>query len=81
MPRNFSKTIHFDKKDALAVVVPHMRKDGLYYEVNIKGFPRFFMAWSELGRYDAIGDEASSLPYNLVLAVSDMLEVETKGRR
>lgn len=74
MPRNFTKTIYFDKKSVLAAVVPHMRQDGLYYEINIKGYPRFFMTWSELGRYDVVDDVA--LPYNLVLSVSDMLEQE-----
>lgn len=81
MPRNFSKNIHFDKQQSLAVVVPHMRQDGLYYEVNIKGYPRFFMTWSELGRYDVTGEETGTLPYSLVLAVSDMLEAEDKGKR
>jgi len=80
MPRNFSKTIHFDKQHALAVVVPQARKDGLYYEVNIKGFPRFFMKWSALGRYDVTDRDDLSLPYNMVLAVSDMLEAEL-GRK
>ncbi|MBS1589071.1 MAG: hypothetical protein JST52_05605 [Bacteroidetes bacterium] len=77
MPHNFSKTVHYDKRPMLVVVVPHQRKDGLYYEININGFPRFFMTWSALGRYDIIGDEAKTLPYNIVLAVSDMLEKET----
>jgi len=78
MPRNFSKVIHFDKQRALAVVVPHTRKDGLYYEINIKGYPRFFMSWSALGRFDVTGDNTSHLPYSMVLAVSDMLEGERK---
>lgn len=78
MPRNFSTTIHFDKLTALATLVPHMRKDGLYYEVNIKGYPRFFMNWSPLGRYDIVGEEKNDLPYSLVLAVSDVLEKELK---
>lgn len=80
MPRNFSVTVHYDKQRVLAVVLPHMRKDGLYYEVNISGFPRFFMTWSALGRYDVVGEEANELPYSLVLAVSDMLEKE-RGRK
>ena len=56
----------------LAVVVPQLRQDGRYYEVNIKGFPRFYMAWSALGRFDITGEEVN-IPYELVLAVSDML--------
>lgn len=60
--------------------MPQLRKDGMYYEVNIKGYPRFFMKWSALGRYDAVGDEAAVLPYELVLAVSDMIERQVGQR-
>lgn len=58
----------------LAVIIPQLRKDGMYYEVNIKGYPRFYMAWSPLGRYDIVNEEDSNLPYQLVLAVSDVIE-------
>jgi hypothetical protein len=71
---SFSKQLVFDKKTLLAVIIPQLRKDGMYYEVNIKGYPRFYMAWSALGRYDIVGDEETSLPYQLVLAVSDIIE-------
>lgn len=54
-----------------------MRKDGLYYEVNIKGFPRFYMNWSPLGRYD-VTEEVDLLPYDLILALSDTLEREKR---
>ena len=57
----------------LAVVIPQLRKDGMYYEINIKGYPRFYMAWSALGRYDIVGED-KTLPYQLVLAVSDLIE-------
>jgi hypothetical protein len=77
MARNFSRTIYFDKKTTLAVVVPHTRKDGVYYEVNINGYPRFFMSWSPLGRYDVV-DADLPLPDNLILAVSDILEAERR---
>lgn len=72
MANSFSRQVIFDKKTVLAVVVPQLRKDGMYYEVNIKGYPRFFMKWSELGRYDVV--EERGLPYQLVLAVSDVIE-------
>jgi len=68
---SFSRQVIFDKKTVLAVVVPQLRKDGMYYEVNIKGYPRFFMKWSELGRYDVV--EERGVPYQLVLAVSDII--------
>jgi hypothetical protein len=77
MARNFSKAVHFDKMTAFAVVVPQLRKDGMYYEINIKGYHRFFMKWSELGRYD-ITEPDSSIPYSLVLAVSDILDQQRK---
>ena len=78
MARNFSKTVHYDKQSVLAVFVPHRRPDGLYYEVNIKGFPRFLMTWSPLGRYDVVEGEGPNLPYSIVLGVSDVLEAERK---
>ena len=71
---SFSKQIIFDKKPLLAVIIPQLRKDGMYYEVNIKGYPRFYMAWSPLGRYDITGEEETTLPYQLILAVSDVIE-------
>ena len=71
---SFSKQLVFDKKTLLAVIVPQLRKDGMHYEININGYPRFYMAWSPLGRFDVVGDEANELPYHLVLAVSDVIE-------
>ena len=64
----------------LAVIVPELRKDGMYYEVNIQGYPRFFMSWSPLGRYDAQEQEHLKLPYELVLAVSDIIEEKKKKK-
>lgn len=84
MPNSFSKQIIFDKKQHLAVIIPELRKDGMYYEVNIKGFPRFYMAWSQIGRYDAPDATELKLPYDLVLAVSDILpqtDPKRKGKR
>jgi hypothetical protein len=77
---SFSQPIVFDKTTALAVIVPRLRPNGMYYEVNIKGFPRFLMAWSALGRYDVADDEDQHLPYPLVLAVSDAIERHIKRR-
>ena len=56
------------------MIIPQLRKDGMYYEVNIKGYPRFYMAWSPLGRYDIVNEEDTVLPYQLILAVSDVIE-------
>jgi hypothetical protein len=72
VPNSFSNPVFYNKKMILATVVTELRKDGAYYEVNINGFPRFFMTWSALGRYDVVGN--ASLPYELILAVSDMIE-------
>ena len=74
MANSFSKQIIFDKKTLLAVIIPQLRQDGMYYEVNIKGYPRFYMAWSPLGRYDVVNEEDAALPYQLILAVSDVIE-------
>jgi len=78
---SFSQPIFFDKKTLLATVVPQLRKDGMYYEVNIKNYPRFYMAWSQLGRYDVTDDNSTDLPYQLVLAVSDMLEKQVAKKK
>jgi hypothetical protein len=78
MANSFSKEVFFDKKRVLAVIVPQLRKDGMYYEVNIKGYPRFFMKWSELGRFDVVDGEEYNLPYQMVLAVSDLIEKNRK---
>ena len=72
MPESFSKQIVYNKQTLLAVIIPQLRHNGMHYEVNIKGFPRFYMVWGPLGRYDVAGDE--QLPYELVLAVSDIIE-------
>lgn len=77
MARNFSRNIHFDKQTVNAVFIPRMRQDGLYYEVNIVGIPRFHMTWTALGRYD-IFETDIALSYSLVLAISDILEEERK---
>jgi len=74
MPQNFSKRITFDNQTVLAVIIPQMRKNGMYYEVNIKGFPRFYMTWSAIDRFDIVPQEGLKLPYNLILAVSDAIE-------
>jgi len=78
MKKNFSIRLNFDGKNVLAVIVSQVRQDGRYYEINIAGFPRFFMKWSALGRYDVVPQEGVKLPYNLVLALSDALESEGK---
>lgn len=81
MARSFSQQVLFDGKKTLAVIVPQLRKDGMHYEINVPGYPRFFMAWSALGRYDSIGDEAPLIPYPLVLAISDLLAEEVKRKK
>lgn len=78
MANSFSKQVIFNKKTLLVVIIPQLRQDGMHYEVNIKGYPRFFMAWSPLGRFDIINEDGLNLPYELVLAVSDAIEKHRK---
>ncbi|GAA4462276.1 hypothetical protein GCM10023093_08550 [Nemorincola caseinilytica] len=79
MAVSFTAQIIHDKRPMLAVIVPQLRKNGMHYEVNIKGFPRFYMVWSALGRYDvAGGEDAPVLPYGLILAVSDAIEASSQ---
>jgi hypothetical protein len=77
MPRNFSSRIHYDKQTVLAVILPYYKADGLYYEINISGLPRFHMTWSPLGRFD-ITEHMPGIPDSLILAISDVLEKEKK---
>ena len=79
MSDSFKKQVVFNKKPLLAIIVPQLRKDGMYYEVNIKGYPRFYMSWSALDRYDVASEEDANLPYELVLAVSDAIEKRHSG--
>jgi hypothetical protein len=74
MPAAFSTILNFDGCAAPAAILPALRRNGMHYEVNVKGYPRFFMRWTELGRYDALPGEEATLPYSLVLAASDAIE-------
>jgi hypothetical protein len=58
----------------LAVIIPQHRKNGMYYEVNIKGYPRFYMTWTAMERYDVDNADEVSIPYELALTVSDAIE-------
>lgn len=80
MANSFSKQITFENTPILVVIVPELRKNGLHYEININGYPRFFMGWSALGRYDLTG-EATNLPYELILLVSDVLEQYSRRKK
>jgi hypothetical protein len=80
MANSFSRQFTCNKQSMLAVIVPELRKDGTYYEVNVKGYPRFFMCWSPLGRFD-VAEGAPALPYELVLAVSDVIEQQTSRKK
>lgn len=84
MARNFTKRIFYDGKSTFAAIIPEVRQDGTYFEVNIKNFPRFYMAWTALGRYDIVTDPEThaerQVPYNLVMAVSDVIEEVVKKR-
>lgn len=76
MRQNFKKRVVFDKKSVLAIIIPEHRNDGIYYEVNISGYHRFYMHRSPLDRYDIVPQAGISLPEDLVLAVSDAIEEE-----
>lgn len=74
MAQNFTATVNYDGKTVSAVILPALRKDGMHYEVNIPGVPRFYMKWSELDRYDIINGAGLNIPDSLLLAVSDVIE-------
>jgi len=72
--QNFTATINYDRKTVNAVILPALRQDGMHYEVNIPGVPRFYMKWSVLDRYDIINGAGLNIPDSLLLAVSDAIE-------
>ncbi len=77
---SFSGQIIYNKQPLLAVIVAQLRKDGMHYEININGYPRFVMNWSALGRYD-ITDTDIKIPYELILGVSDVIEKNVKKKK
>lgn len=78
MAVNFTSRIVYKGNPMLAVIIPQRRKNGLHYEVNIPGYPRFFMSKTALDRYDIIGEEQATIPYEMVLAVNDTIEAFEK---
>jgi hypothetical protein len=77
MRQNFNQRITVDGSAILAVIIPEHRKDGMYYEINIKGYPRFYMRWSTSDRFDVVPGDYF-VPYELALAVSDAIEEQTR---
>ena len=74
MAQNFTTQVSYDGKTVLAVVVPTLRRNGMHYEVNIAGYPRFWMRWGAMERYEVVRPVDAKLPDALVLAVSDAIE-------
>ncbi|MCB0696417.1 MAG: hypothetical protein KDC07_03575 [Chitinophagaceae bacterium] len=77
MKQNFTTRVSYDGHTVHAVIIPQHRKDGMYFEVNVPGIDRFYMHWSSMDRYDIVPEKGLSVPYNLVLAVSDAIEERT----
>ncbi len=80
MRQNFTQRIAVNGQNLLAVILPEHRKDGMYFEVNVEGYPRFYMTWSPIERYDIVPETGVNIPYDLLLAVSDIIE-EKEGKR
>lgn len=78
MAKTLPGKILYEGKQLHAAIIKEVRQDGTYYEVNIPGFPRFYMTWSQLGRYDIVAEEGINIPYDLVLTVSDTIEKAMK---
>ena len=79
MPRhNFTATVYFDGRSALASIVPVMKEDGQQYEINIDGFPRFWVRWGALDRYELVRRDDKLIPDSVLLAVSDLIEERDK---
>jgi len=76
MPQNLTAVIHFNGENLPVVILPALRRNGMHFEVNIPGYPRFFMKWSELDRYDIVNGKELKVPDSLVLMVNDLIEKE-----
>ena len=74
MAQNFSVSIPYKGEVLHAVMLPALRHNGMHYEVNIPGFPRFWVRWGAIGRYEVVKPQDIQLPDELVLAVSDAIE-------
>lgn len=74
MHHNFSTKIEFEGKSLLAVILPSFRSNGMHYEVNIAGFPRFWLRWGSADRFDLARTDNNEIPEGLVLAVGDAIE-------
>ncbi|MBS1615763.1 MAG: hypothetical protein JST06_06545 [Bacteroidetes bacterium] len=74
MPQNFTTSIRFEGRRHLAVVVPMTRSNGLHFEVNIPGFPRFWLRWGTSDKYELVKPGDAKIPDGLLLAVSDAIE-------
>jgi hypothetical protein len=80
MAHNFTAPVSFEGKTVLAIIVPALRRNGVHYEVNITGYPRFWMYWGVMDRYEVVRPGDVKLPDSLVLAVSDVIEKMQPGR-
>ena len=76
MVRNFSTTIAYGGRSHLAVLIPTLRRNGMHYEVNIEGFPRFWVRWGAMERYEVTRPADARIPDELAIAISDAIERE-----
>ncbi len=73
MARSFTTTLVWQGRTVPVSLLTQQRPDGKYYEVNVPDVPRFRMRWSALGRYDVVEEDGIPVPYELVLAIADLL--------
>lgn len=78
LAQNFTTPIAFEGRSYLAVIVPSMRGNGMHYEVNIPGFPRFWLRWGASDKYELAKPADAKVPDGLLLAVSDAIESREK---
>lgn len=74
MAQNFTTNISYEGALLQAVILPNMRRNGMHFEVNISGFPRFWLRWGAMDRYEVSRPAGVVVPDGLVLAVSDAIE-------
>lgn len=73
---NFTTSIPYNGGHLLAVIVSVLRGNGMHYEINLPGFPRFWVRWGATDKYELARPLDARLPDALLLAVSDAIESE-----
>jgi len=69
------KQIRYQGQILAVKILRRQKQNGRHFEVNITGYPRFYLRWSAANRFD-LTESNNGLPEELILLVSDLMETE-----